>query len=170
VFDACAPAHQAKALAATQPTVLDPTLDNVAGLVRDTFNARLTDTIRPQNATFGALHSWHKVGQAVDFVPRAGLHSITRDQIRAVFTAHGIRLLELLGPGDPGHSNHWHVAFAKEQQEPGDQRPVLRDENWIVAANTYGSPLSRDRSAHRARFGPSIRPTRPALLGRVCDG
>lgn len=134
VFDPCALAHQGKPDAA-----IDPTLDNVVTILRNALDARITDTVRPQNASYGALHSWHKVGQAVDFVPRAGLQSVNRDQIRTLFAAHSIRLLELLGPGDPGHANHWHVAFATEQQDPNDDRPLLRDENWIVTADARGS-------------------------------
>lgn len=84
---------------------------SVAAILANAFDARITDMLRPMNANYGAENSYHKYGQAVDFVPRAGLHSITRDQIRAVMAANGVRLVELLGPGDPGHSDHWHVAF-----------------------------------------------------------
>lgn len=87
------------------------TARSVAAILANAFDARITDILRPMNANYGAENSYHKYGQAVDFVPRAGLHSITRDQIRAVMAANGIRLVELLGPGDPGHSDHWHVAF-----------------------------------------------------------
>ena len=84
---------------------------SVAAILANAFDARITDTLRPMNANYGAENSYHKYGQAVDFVPRAGLHSITREQIRAVMAANGIRVIELLGPGDAGHSDHWHVAF-----------------------------------------------------------
>lgn len=84
----------------------------VSELVRTVFNARITDTVRPLNATYGATNSYHKHGQAIDFVPRAGLNSIDRAQIRSVMGQAGVRLIELLGPGDRGHNNHWHIAFA----------------------------------------------------------
>jgi hypothetical protein len=146
---------------------IDPTLDNVVTILRNALDARITDTVRPQNASYGALHSWHKVGQAVDFVPRAGLQSVNRDQIRTLFAAHSIRLLELLGPGDPGHANHWHVAFATEQQDPNDDRPLLRDENWIVTADARGSAppifLGPKRLPRPPR--PLNRPNRPRLRG-----
>ncbi|MBB6193136.1 hypothetical protein FHS51_003392 [Sphingobium wenxiniae] len=87
------------------------TAEAVAGLIARTFDARITDTWRAMNAAYGAEHSFHKYGRAVDFVPRAGLGSIDRAQIRSLMAANGIAITELLGPGDPGHSDHWHVAF-----------------------------------------------------------
>jgi len=109
------------------------TVSGVAALLRQAFNARITDTIRPMDASYGAVHSWHKVGQAVDFVPAAGVLSITREKIRALMAAHGIRLLELLGPGDRGHANHWHVAFARPGQIVDQIRPQEGDEDWLIA-------------------------------------
>ncbi len=91
-----------------------PSEEGVAALVASAFNARITDGWRPVDASYGAVNSWHKVGQAVDFVPRAGLLSISRGDIRALFASRGIAIIELLGPGDPGHDDHWHVAFASE--------------------------------------------------------
>src|SRR3546814_19067670 len=64
---------------------------------------RITDMVRPVDAGYGAKGSYHKTGQAVDFVPRGGVGAISRAQIRALMAANGIRVLELLGPGDPGH-------------------------------------------------------------------
>jgi hypothetical protein len=108
---------------------------SVAAILASAFDARITDTLRPMNANYGAENSYHKYGQAVDFVPRAGLHSITRDQIRAVMAANGIRLVELLGPGDPGHSDHWHVAFLSTTGEP-DERPYQPTTPWAVTPGT----------------------------------
>lgn len=56
--------------------------------------------------------SYHYRGQAIDFVPKGGMGSVTKAQIRALLEASGISILELLGPGDKGHNNHFHVAFA----------------------------------------------------------
>lgn len=140
VFDPCALAHvddgrQGTTIPAT------PTVSSVTALLRRAFDARITDTIRPMNATYGARYSWHKFGQAVDFVPAAGVNSITRDQIRALMGQSGIRIIELLGPGDRGHSNHWHVAFARAGQVIDRIRPIEEDEDWIVnvaSADTRG--------------------------------
>ena len=108
------------------------TPDTVGSILLDAFGGRITDTLRPMNATYGAEHSYHKFGQAVDFVPRGGVGAITREQIRALMAANGIEIVELLGPGDRGHSDHWHIAFATGQGVPVgpsyDAQPA-----WTVA-------------------------------------
>jgi hypothetical protein len=124
------------------PRHFAPTVSNVAALVRRAFGARITDTIRPMNASYGARYSWHKFGQAVDFVPAGGVNSINRDQIRALMGQSGIRLIELLGPGDRGHSNHWHVAFARPGQVIDRTRPIEEDEDWIVNVASADAPAS----------------------------
>lgn len=102
------------------------TPDRVGGLLVSAFGGRITDTLRPMNALYGARNSYHKYGQAVDFVPRAGLHTITREQIRAVMAQHGIRVAELLGPGDRGHADHWHLAFyTGDQTRPLDRAQIV---------------------------------------------
>jgi len=141
VFDACALAHIGDGTAGT-PASGAPTVSNVAALVRRAFGARITDTIRPINASYGARYSWHKFGQAVDFVPADGVNSINRDQIRALMGQSGIRLIELLGPGDRGHSNHWHVAFARTGQVIDRTRPIEEDEDWIVNVASADGPAS----------------------------
>ena len=98
----------------------------VASILAAAFNARITDTWRALEANYGAANSFHKYGQAVDFVPRAGLHTITREQIRAVMAQHGIRVAELLGPGDRGHADHWHLAFyTGDQTRPLDRAQIV---------------------------------------------
>lgn len=119
-----------------------PSVSNVAALVRRAFGARITDTMRPMNASYGARYSWHRFGQAVDFVPAGGDNSISRDQIRALMGQSGIRLIELLGPGDRGHSNHWHIAFARPGQVIDRTRPIEEDEDWIVNVASADGPAS----------------------------
>lgn len=131
VFDACALAH-IDDQTQPAPTAGAATVSSVAALVRRAFGARVTDTIRPMSATYGARYSWHKFGQAIDFVPAGGVNAINRDQIRALAAASGVRVIELLGPGDRGHSNHWHVAFARPGQVIDQIRPVEGEEDWIV--------------------------------------
>lgn len=138
VFDPCTlgrvePEAPAIGLASTA------TVSSVAGLVRQAYGARITDTLRPMDAAYGALHSWHKVGQAIDFVPAGGVMSINRDQIRSLMSAHGIRLLELLGPGDRGHANHWHVAFARPGQVVDHAHTQEGDEDWIITPAQPGA-------------------------------
>lgn len=153
VFDPCALSHVDDALGSIAASST-PTVSTIAALVHQAFGARITDTLRPVNASYGALHSWHKVGQAVDFVPAGGVLSITRAQIRALMAAHGIRLLELLGPGDSGHSNHWHVAFARPGQVIDHIRQQEGDEDWIVA------PAS-DRAVPTTTLANADAPTAP---------
>ena len=146
VFDACALAHIDQGSQPTSTTTAS-TVSEIAALLRRAFDARITDTIRPMSASYGALHSWHKVGQAIDFVPAGGVLSIDRAQIRTLFAANGIRLLELLGPGDPGHSNHWHVAFARPGQVIDGIRPIEGDEDWIVTVAGAGEAPTKALSA-----------------------
>lgn len=72
-------------------------------------------------STTGGRHtagSDHYKSQAIDFVPKGGVNSITKDQVRAVFEAAGLSIRrnaggteQLFGPGDKGHNDHWHVAW-----------------------------------------------------------
>lgn len=100
---------------------------DVAALISKAFDARITETWRPINAAYGAEGSYHKRGQAIDFVPRAGMYSIDRAMIRAFASKHGIELLELLGPGDPDHEHHWHIAFSlkSDLQGPTQTAPII---------------------------------------------
>lgn len=132
VFDACALAHVDERRGVAPRAGGPATISSVTALVRRAFAARITDTIRPMNASYGAPYSWHKFGQAIDFVPAAGVGSITREQIRTLMSASGVRLIELLGPGDRGHSTHWHIAFARPGQVIDEPRPVEGDEDWMV--------------------------------------
>jgi hypothetical protein len=161
VFDACTLAH-VEAAPAPVPMSGAPTVLKVAALLRRAFDARITDTLRPTNASYGALHSWHKVGQAVDFVPSAGVMSINRDEIRALMASNGIRLLELLGPGDRGHANHWHVAFAHPGQVIDGIRPIEGDENWMVNVASAGDHANHTNYAPYAASASAPPPAKEA--------
>lgn len=113
------------------------TPDSVGRLLIRAFGGRITDTLRPMNATYGAENSYHKYGQAVDFVPRGGVGAISREQVRALMAANDISIVELLGPGDPGHSDHWHVAFATDGQAPDPNFDL--EHRWTVAAAPVGA-------------------------------
>lgn len=139
VFDACALARTDEG-SPPSPIGTSATVSSVSALVRRAFAARITDTIRPMNASYGARYSWHKVGQAIDFVPAGGVGSITREGIRALMGANGLRIIELLGPGDPGHSNHWHVAFARPGQVVDQPHPIEGAEDWMVDVARADAP------------------------------
>lgn len=163
VFDACALAHVEDGQAG--PVVGPASVSNVAALVRRAFGARVTDTIRPMNAGYGARYSWHKYGQAIDFVPAGGVHAIDRDQIRALMAQSGVRVIELLGPGDPGHSNHWHIAFARPGQVIDRTRPVEQAEDWFVnvaGAQAPGRPPETDaQAAPASALAVAVKPPPP---------
>ncbi len=67
-------------------------------------------------STTGGKHvknSYHYRNQAVDFVPAGGMSSMTKADVRQLFESRGIEIVELLGPGDKNHSDHFHVAWTK---------------------------------------------------------
>lgn len=119
------------------------TADQVAGILVSAFGGRITDTLRPMNARYGAQNSFHKYGQAVDFVPNGGMSAINRAQIRDVLAANGIQIIELLGPGDRNHSNHWHIAFANGQGAPVVPPYSTEGAPWTVAALAPADDVER---------------------------
>ena len=163
VFDACALARVEEP--PKPPGLAGPaTVSTVIALLRQAFGARITDTIRPMNASYGVRYSWHKFGQAVDFVPAGGVGAVDRRQVHDLLTSHGVRLLELLGPGDRGHSNHWHVAFARPGQVIDQARPIEGDEDWMIDVASTGAPPSRNQA------DPTAIPPAMRLAGRSPPG
>ena len=80
-------------------------------------------------STTGGKHvkgSYHYSGQAVDFVPKGGMGSMSKEDIRAAFAAQGIGIKELLGPGDKDHNDHFHIAFAKRRQSVEQVQDAIR--------------------------------------------
>lgn len=100
-----------KALRASASTRRDgdaATTSQVSKMLLEAFGGTITSTT-------GGKHvkgSYHYRGQAVDFVPTGGMGSISKDQIRTLLEGAGLSIKELLGPGDKGHSDHFHVAWA----------------------------------------------------------
>jgi tape measure domain-containing protein len=80
---------------------------SVSALLRGAFGGTITSTTGGKHVP----NSYHYKGQAVDFVPRGGMRGTSKAQIRATLEAAGINILELLGPGDKDHADHFHVAF-----------------------------------------------------------
>ena len=113
-------AEQDKQKALTQTAKVDRdtvTANQVAKLLRAELpGVRVTSTTRTaehNRQIGGAPNSNHVKGNAIDFVPAGGMGSITKEDVRRIFTARGIEVLELLGPGDKGHGDHFHVAWTK---------------------------------------------------------
>ncbi len=60
----------------------------------------------------------HYKDRAIDFVPEGGMGSMTKAQVREALVSAGVRIRrngsgveQLFGPGDRGHSDHFHVAW-----------------------------------------------------------
>lgn len=104
-------------------TILPPvTLREVTQIISQQLGGIITSTT-------GGKHvkgSYHYSGQAVDFVPKGGMGSMSKEDIRAAFTAQGIGIKELLGPGDKDHDDHFHIAFAKRRQSVEQVQDAIR--------------------------------------------
>lgn len=103
----------------------------VQALVKEVFGpgTQITSTRRSaaeNRAAKGAANSLHLSNQAVDFIPQGGMKAFDREMLRLAAEARGIKVLELLGPGDKGHADHGHIAFARTRQGP-DQVAAARE-------------------------------------------
>ena len=118
--DSQATLHEARHLLAN--AAADVTFD-LTGVVAD-CRAALSSLAPIQLASIDGLMA----EATVDPVDVAGI----REQVRALMGAAGVRIIELLGPGDRGHDNHWHLAFARPGQIIDRLLPVEGDEDWVV--------------------------------------
>jgi Transglycosylase SLT domain len=122
----------------------------VGKILTGTFGGRITDAERPWNANYGAEDSYHKYGQAVDFVPDGGMRALTKRDISALMEEAGIEVLELLGPGDPDHDDHFHIAFALEAKGPASGLENDMSDNRIAQEEVKPEPPLWDVFAHAA--------------------
>lgn len=122
----------------------------VGKILVDALGGRITDAERPWNANYGAENSYHKYGQAVDFVPVGGMRSLTKRDISALLEEAGIEVLELFGPGDPDHDDHFHIAFALEvKKSESDFEGQVGEDQTVVEVAEPEPPLW-DVFAHAA--------------------
>jgi hypothetical protein len=103
--------HTSERAAATAAASLG---DMVAFLKREIPGVRITST----NTGGHVAGSDHYRDRAIDFVPAGGVGSMTKAQVRELFESNGIRIRrnaagaeQLFGPGDRGHSDHFHIAW-----------------------------------------------------------
>lgn len=68
----------------------------------------------------GAKNSYHLSGQAIDIPLTVNGKPLTKEGIRSALEPLGIVIKELLGPGDKGHSDHFHIAFDKRRRGADD--------------------------------------------------
>jgi hypothetical protein len=63
----------------------------------------------------GAKNSYHLIDQAIDIPLTVNGKPLTKEGIRAALEPAGVVIKELLGPGDKGHADHFHIAFARKR-------------------------------------------------------
>lgn len=122
----------------------------VGKILVENFGGRITDAERPWNASYGAENSYHKYGQAVDFVPEGGVRSLTKSEIAALMEQAGIEVLELLGPGDPDHDDHFHIAFALSAKPKSESIESADADTRIAREEVEPEPPAWDVFAHAA--------------------
>ncbi|MEG3167507.1 hypothetical protein U1737_04785 [Sphingomonas sp. LB3N6] len=102
----------------------------ISKLLRDTIGARITSTTGGKHVS----NSDHYRSAAIDFVPKGGMASMTKADIREIFEKAGVAIRrnaggveQLFGPGDKGHSDHFHVAWEKGKLAVDNYRASLKD-------------------------------------------
>ncbi|MBB3691451.1 D-Ala-D-Ala carboxypeptidase family metallohydrolase [Sphingomonas sp. BK580] len=122
------------------------TSNAVAKMLREAIpGVHVTSTTRTaehNRAIGGAPNSNHVRGNAIDFVPAGGMSSMTKDDVRRIFESRGIDVIELLGPGDKGHSDHFHVAWTKGKlslDEFNDAAKRTREELELLTKISAGA-------------------------------
>jgi hypothetical protein len=98
------------------------TANEVGRLLVKEFGGRVTSTTNHSKFTANGSISDHFRGAAVDFVPAGGVTAISKDDIESFLLSKGIKIRnspkfgkQLLGPGDKGHSDHFHAAFERDR-------------------------------------------------------
>lgn len=103
-----------------------------------------TRTAAQNKAAGGAANSYHLSGQAIDIPLTVNGHPLTKAGIRAALEPAGVIIKELLGPGDKGHSDHFHVAFDKRRAGP-DQVASTRQKAEDAAARLVEARAQREQ-------------------------
>lgn len=107
-----------RASSSTRAPSLPPvTMSEVANIL----GAPITSGLRTQaqnRAVGGAPNSLHLIGQAIDIPLTVNGRPLTKAGIRSALEAAGVKVREILGPGDAGHDDHFHVGFDRKRQRP----------------------------------------------------
>lgn len=113
------------------PKVTDTEVAGLLGFGPGQFGGRRSAS-RNKNVG-GAKNSYHLSGQAIDIPLTLNGRPLTKEGIRAELESAGVIIKELLGPGDKGHDDHFHVAFSKTRGGP-DQIEARREREREKAA------------------------------------
>ncbi|WP_066120508.1 D-Ala-D-Ala carboxypeptidase family metallohydrolase [Blastomonas sp. CCH2-A2] len=107
-----------RASSSTRAPSLPPvTMSEVANIL----GAPITSGLRTQaqnRAMGGAPNSLHLIGQAIDIPLTVNGRPLTKAGIRTALEAAGVKVREILGPGDNGHDDHFHIGFDRKRQRP----------------------------------------------------
>jgi uncharacterized protein YcbK (DUF882 family) len=109
--------RQEKKERAKAPTLPPVTGAEIARALGTSINSGKR-TAAQNRAAGGGANSYHLIGQAIDIPLTVNGKPLTKDGIRAALAPLGVEIKELLGPGDKGHDDHFHIAFGKKRLTP----------------------------------------------------
>lgn len=120
--------------AASRKPTRDPDLAtpaSISKLLRDALpGVRITSTTGGKHVA----NSDHYRSAALDFVPKGGMASMTKPDVREIFEKAGVSIRrnaggveQLFGPGDKGHSDHFHVAWEKGKLAVDNYRASVKE-------------------------------------------
>ncbi len=120
--------------AANRKPTRDPDLAtpaSISKLLRDALpGVQITATTNGKHVT----GSDHYKSAAIDFVPKGGMGSMTKADVREIFEKAGVSIRrnaggveQLFGPGDKGHSDHFHVAWEKGKLAVDNYRASVKE-------------------------------------------
>lgn len=158
--------EQTKRQTSTAPKLPPVTEAEVAGLLGARRWGGKRSAAR-NAAVGGAANSYHLTGQAIDLPLTINGKPLTKEGIRAALEPAGIIIKELHGPGDKGHSDHFHIAFDRRRASP-DKMDEAR-QRAIAAAARETERLGRisDSAAENvARIGAEF-DDQPRLIDRA---
>jgi uncharacterized protein YcbK (DUF882 family) len=106
----------------TRQSVSDPALPPVTGqeIARILGTSVISGkrSAAENRAVGGAPNSLHLSGLAIDIPLTVNGKPLTKEGIRKELDAAGVQIRELLGPGDKGHGDHFHIGFARRRLRP----------------------------------------------------
>lgn len=101
-------------------------LGNMVALIKQLFpGARITSTTNHSKYTADGNISDHYRERAIDFVPAGGMGQYSKAEVEQILKTAGINIRrnangteQFFGPGDKGHSDHFHVAWQGGAPDP----------------------------------------------------